>query len=95
MTGTASQYDIRYSISLISDANFSSAAPVGGAPSPQVAGSSESFTVIGLQLSTAYYFAVKTVDDANNWSGLSNVVSQTTTGDQTPPSAIMDLSSMD
>ena len=35
MTGTASQYDIRYSTSVITDANFSSATQVSSVPPPR------------------------------------------------------------
>lgn len=93
-SGTASEYDIRYSTAPITDANFSSATQVSGEPNPQSAGSSETFTVTGLDSDTEYYFAIKTADEVPNWSGLSNVVNATTP-DITPPAAIMDLSSLD
>ncbi|MEZ5358239.1 MAG: fibronectin type III domain-containing protein [Candidatus Zixiibacteriota bacterium] len=89
-TGTASEYDIRYSTSPITDLNFNSATQVSGEPSPQAAGSSESYTVTGLDSDTQYYFAIKTADEVPNWSGLSNVVTATTP-DITPPATIMDL----
>ena len=47
-TGTATTYDIRYSTSTITEGNWASATQANGEPSPQVAGSSESFTVTGL-----------------------------------------------
>ncbi|HEX76816.1 MAG TPA: hypothetical protein G4O03_00120 [Dehalococcoidia bacterium] len=77
-TGTASQYDIRYSTSTITDANWDAATQCAGEPSPQAAGSSESFTVTELSRGTTYYFAIKTADEVSNWSGLSNVASGTT-----------------
>jgi len=49
----------------------------------------QSMTVTGLSSNAAYYFAMKTSDEAPNVSGISNVVSETTTGDTTPPSAPM------
>jgi hypothetical protein len=76
--GTASRYDIRYSTSTITQANWPSATPVSGEPTPQVAGTSQSMTVTGLNSSTTYYFAMKTADEVPNWSGLSNVASGTT-----------------
>jgi len=76
--GTASQYDIRYSTSPITDANWASATQCTGEPSPQPAGSGESFVVTGLNPSTTYYFALKTADEVPNWSSLSNVPSGTT-----------------
>lgn len=90
-TGTASVYDLRYSTSLITDANWSAATQVVGEPAPQPAGSAESFVVTGLESSTTYYFAIKAADEADNWSLLSNVVSKTTAPDEVPPAAITDL----
>jgi hypothetical protein len=86
--GTASQYDIRYSTSTITQANWPSATQVNGEPTPQVAGTSQNMTVSGLNSSTTYYFAMETADEVPNWSGLSNVASGTTSAagiDTTPP----------
>ena len=91
--GTASQYEIRYSTSLITEANWNSAALVGSVPAPQASGTSEQFDVIGLNQEVTYYFAVKASDEVPNWSALSNVASSTTI-DLTPPAAIMDLSAI-
>ena len=77
-SGTAATYDLRYSTSLITDGNFSSATQVSGEPTPSVAGSSESMTVTGLSASTLYYFALKTSDEVPNTSAISNVPSGTT-----------------
>jgi polygalacturonase/phosphodiesterase/alkaline phosphatase D-like protein len=92
-TGTASSYDIRYSTSAISEANWSSATQVSGEPAPQAAGSSEAVTVSGLSPDTTYYFAIKAADDAGNISGVSNSPSGTTTsGGSTDPLSITNLS---
>jgi hypothetical protein len=90
-TGTASFYDVRYSTSTITGANWASATPCTSEPSPSIAGSSESFTVTGLTINTAYYFALKTSDEVPNESGLSNVASGTTTADVTPPAAVTNM----
>ena len=86
-TGTASTYDIRYSTSAITDANWGSATQCSGEPTPNVAGSAETLNVTGLSPNTLYYFAMKTADEVFNWSGLSNVVSKKTeaAADTTPP----------
>ena len=76
--GTATTYDIRYSTSAISDANWGAATPVTGEPSPSSAGSSESMTVSSLLPDTTYFFALKTSDEVPNESALSNVPSTTT-----------------
>jgi len=89
-TGTAAQYDIRYSTAVITDADWASATQVTGEPAPKVAGSAETFTVTGLNNGTTYYFAIKTADEVPNWSVLSNVVTKATL-DQIPPSPINDL----
>lgn len=77
-TGTATSYDIRYSTSNITESNWATATQVAGEPTPQVAGTSESMTVSGLAITTAYYFTIKTMDEASNESALSNVVTSTT-----------------
>ena len=89
--GTAAQYEIRYSTSMINQANWAAAAPVTGVPAPQPAGTAETIVVGGLQPSTVYYFAIRTADEVPNWSGLSNVANAQTAGDQIPPAAINDL----
>ncbi|MBM3237259.1 T9SS type A sorting domain-containing protein [Candidatus Poribacteria bacterium] len=77
--GTAAQYDIRYSTSEITDANWDAATPCKDVPKPQPAGSEETFKVTGLSPFTIYYFALKTADEVPNWSDLSNVVVGKTT----------------
>lgn len=78
VTGTAAQYDLRYSTALITAANFSSATRVVGVPAPAAPGSTENYTVTGLQPGTTYWFAIKTADDVGNWALISNVTSKTT-----------------
>jgi len=85
-SGTAAIYDVRYATFIITDGNWSSATPAGGEPSPSPAGSTETFTVDGLDASTTYYFAVKTADEVPNISGLSNIAAGTTTEELSPPS---------
>ena len=94
-SGTASAYDIRYATSPISDLNWNSASQVSGEPSPQIAGSSESYTVTGLDPGTTYYFAIKTADEVPNWSGLSNIATRATDDEQNPPATIADLTVSD
>jgi hypothetical protein len=72
VSGTATSYDVRYSTSPITNlTSFGTATQVVGEPSPQVAGSLETLQV-NLAPGT-YYFALRTKDEANNTSGLSNV----------------------
>lgn len=82
-TGQAALYDLRYSTSNITDSNWNQATQGQGEPVPHTVGYQEVFIASGLKSSTTYYFAVKTSDEAGNWSGLSNIVSRTTSA--TPP----------
>lgn len=90
LTGTASQFDLRYSTSQITSANFASATRWTAMPTPASSGTRQSVTVGGLQPNTTYYFAIKTGDDVPNWSGVSNVVTRTTLAapDETRPAPI-------
>ncbi|BBH24110.1 hypothetical protein Back11_54550 [Paenibacillus baekrokdamisoli] len=92
-TGTPTSYDVRYSTSAITNANWASATPAAGVPAPAAAGTTRTMTVNGLLAGTTYYFALKTSDEVPNISALSNVVSKATTAsaDTTPPGATTDL----
>jgi phosphodiesterase/alkaline phosphatase D-like protein len=90
LTGTAATYDLRYSTSPITLANWAAATQVSGEPAPAAAGTSQSHTVTGLSRQVTYYFALRVADDAGNPSALSNVPSGTTP-DTMPPSNIQDL----
>jgi hypothetical protein len=76
-SGRASTYDLRYSLSPIDSSNFATAIKLS-VPSPQNSGIGESFIVGGLNPSATYYFALKTADEAPNWSELSNLVTAVT-----------------
>lgn len=89
-TGTATSYDIRYSTSPITTANWNSATTVTGEPTPLVAGTQQTFSMSGLQPSRTYYVAIRTSDGANI-SALSNVPSGTTL-DTIAPAPVRDLS---
>jgi len=90
-SGTASSYDIRYSTALITTTNWASAIQAAGEPTPAITGTSQSMTISSLSRETKYYFAIKVSDEVANQSSLSNVVN-TTTPDQTAPSAVANLS---
>ena len=78
LTGTAAQFDLRYSTASITATNFSAATRFSATPTPAAPGTRQSVTVTGLSPSTTYYFAIKTADEVPNWAGLSNVISRTT-----------------
>jgi hypothetical protein len=73
LNGRATTYDLRRSLAPITPANFNLATRVTGLAAPQPAGSAESFTVTGLTAGVGYYFALKAVDEAANYSAISNV----------------------
>jgi hypothetical protein len=91
-SGSASSYDLRYSTSMITEANWDAATQVVGEPGPQVAGSAETFRVTGLAPLTTYYFAIKARDEGGNIGDLSNgAVGTTLAPDVTPPAWVVDL----
>jgi len=70
--GTASYYDIRYLTSPINDSNWNNAAQFSNSPDPESAGTQQICEISGLSGGTIYYFAIKTYDDNDNESGISN-----------------------
>ena len=73
-TGTASSYSVRYSTSVLTEANWNSATRfLTAVPTPAVAGTAQSATVSGLTADTTYYFGIKTSDEVPNQSTLSNI----------------------
>lgn len=74
LTGTATRYDIRYSLLPITDENFAYCTGPTTTPRPAIPGTTQQFTVYGLFPGLRYYFALKTADERLNWSRISNVV---------------------
>ena len=73
--GSAAEYDIRYSNTPITDTTWANATPLVYPFAPKAPGEDETHSVDGLAIGNRWYFAIKTVDDAGNWSELSNVPS--------------------
>ncbi|MBN2209195.1 MAG: hypothetical protein JW759_07855 [Candidatus Coatesbacteria bacterium] len=77
--GTAVSYEIRYSRTVFeSDADFSNGTSVPyvdtkNSNKPRSSGTAQRLDITGLQLSTVYYFALKSTDDAGNQSPMSNI----------------------
>ncbi|MBV7328952.1 S8 family serine peptidase [Chloroflexi bacterium TSY] len=78
MEGNANAYDIRYSRSPITDATWQIATRVPNAPTPGAPGTTEEFSVGGLEPDTTYYFALRVLDNVGNSSELSNGVMAST-----------------
>ena len=74
--GCATGYDIRYVLysygQINTEQKWQNAIQVDGEPVPSSAGHAEFMVVTGLELNTSYYFAIKSYDEAGNFSGLSN-----------------------
>ncbi|MBI1797101.1 MAG: hypothetical protein HYR74_08625 [Candidatus Eisenbacteria bacterium] len=88
--GTATAYELRLSTSAIltnDAASWNAATVVQGVPAPLVAGTRQRTVVRGLTRGTTYWLAIKTVDDAGNWSPISNIVRWDWVYDTAPPGA--------
>jgi hypothetical protein len=77
-SGTATEYDLRRSSGTITEENFASATQVTTG-APRSSGSLECASITGLVGSHTYYIALKTRDEAGNWSPMSVVAQATTT----------------
>jgi hypothetical protein len=76
--GAATSYEMRYSETPITAANFTSALLLVNQPIPSVYGTLESFRVTGLQPSKNYYIALVAKNFKGNSSPISNTVNFTT-----------------
>jgi len=89
--GTAFSYEIRISQETISEDNWSDNELLDDPPLPLEAGTSQYYIVENLEHEITYYFAIKTSDESDNISLLSNVPSTNLIIDIIPPSDITDL----
>lgn len=78
LCSVAFEFDLRYSTSTITDANWNSASQASGEPLPGSNGTPHSMDVTGLDSCKTYYFAIKAKDDRPNSSGWNNSVSGST-----------------
>jgi hypothetical protein len=80
MVGTAAAYDVRVSTSgaITSPAAFLRATPVTNVPVPAPGGTPQNVTVTGLRPGTTYFLAMRSRDEAFNWSEPSNSALATT-----------------
>lgn len=76
-SGMAS-YDLRYSTSPITGANFTSTTAFTALPTPRSAGFVEQYIAVELTPGTTYYFAIKSTDSIGNTSAISNIANATT-----------------
>lgn len=72
-TGVASRYDVRYSASIITSANFASATALANPPSPRPAGMSEEWSAsLPGGSGDGLHFGIRAYDEAENAGGVSN-----------------------
>ncbi len=69
-SGTATNYEIRYSPSVLNQSNWASAPTMVGAPAPGLPGTSDSTEISGLVGGQVYYVGIKAFDEAGNESPL-------------------------
>lgn len=92
LTGRATRYDLRWSLTpIVTSADFDAAIPVASVPVPQSAGGAESALVSGLVPATSYWFALRAEDESGNRSVLSNILQATTlpSSDVTRPAPVV------
>lgn len=87
--GTAERYDVRFATEELTADNWESAAPVIDPPEPLLGWTIQEYELSGLVPGTTYWIGLKAVDEASNWSKLSNIVMAEP--DETPPAMITDL----
>ncbi|MCA9726891.1 MAG: hypothetical protein R3E12_14150 [Candidatus Eisenbacteria bacterium] len=91
-SGQALAYEVRRADETLTLAAWDSTGTVVAEPPSAPAGSAESLLVESLAENHRYYFALRTVDEAGNRSGISNVVSlRTASSDTIPPAAVTSL----
>jgi hypothetical protein len=89
--GTATEYDIRFSLDSLSEDTWDTATQYGDEPAPKPCGSPETVRIGGLLSSHQYFFGIKTRDEVGNESDLSEVESATTLTEIQPPAPVTDL----
>ena len=85
--GTATIYELRIASWPITAATFTSGVLVPGAPAPIPGGTRQTFVMRGLTRGTPYWLGLRAMDEAGNWSAVSNIVPFNWPPDAAPPSA--------
>jgi hypothetical protein len=94
--GRAARYDLRYSAQMITPENFLQADAAQDLPLPEAPGTAQSYVLGGLPTGVTCYLAIKTADQAGNWSAMSNVLSCMPQGEvQRPAVSELPLSPQD
>jgi hypothetical protein len=77
-SGIATEFDVRFSQSPLTEDNWAGAQKGTGEPTPGPYGTYHEYTLNKILPNTQYYIGLKTLDEENNKSALSNVVVATT-----------------
>jgi hypothetical protein len=80
LVGRAARYDLRYSAQVITVETFLQATEAADMPLPAAPGTTQSYVLGGLPSGVICYLAIKTVDQAGNWSAMSNVIARVPQG---------------
>jgi hypothetical protein len=96
-SGPVTGYEIKYHSALLTNATWPSGIVCTDPITPGAPGTTEQYTVTGLQAETTYYFAVKPYDERSNLGWLSNSAFNTTLPDPdlVPPALITDLNAVE
>ncbi|MCP4580772.1 MAG: T9SS type A sorting domain-containing protein [candidate division Zixibacteria bacterium] len=92
--GIADHYEIRYAEDSITEYNWSWADPAPDPPTPASPGQTQEFTIDGLTEGEAYYVAIKTYDEFDNVSDLSNSPESYAAGIAIPIPLVTEIDSM-
>jgi hypothetical protein len=87
LVGRAARYDLRYSARMITPENFLQATQAPAVPLPAPPGTTQFYVLDGLPAGVVCYIALKTVDQAGNWSAMSNVIARLPQGAPLIPAA--------
>jgi hypothetical protein len=83
-TGRATRYQIQMTTRPVALGDFTSGTLFDPAP-PDTAGTTQRFAIQGLSAGARYFFAIRTRDDAGNWSTASSLVTIMPPGHLRPP----------
>ena len=90
--GRAAAYELRLAEEVLTSENWDSTGMVVDESRPEPPGGIETRTLVDLLPQHRYYAALRTRDEAENWSAISNVLSFDTYADDTvPPGTVTDL----
>jgi signal peptidase I len=87
--GRSSSYDLRYSLTPITEDSFKDATKASTLSSPTLSGENELMQIEGLNPDTTYYFGLKIFDEATNGSPLVTTSTHTTPGAHANPGDVI------